>query len=145
MFLHRHHLIVPWPDRSRRPLLLLALVLMFGSAYSILKFFATAGAVSNWMGLPQYAAQISRLQAEGGWWEALAIVLPFLAALVLGFGRPPLRHPRRRAASASEVFYRVAVRKVDCACHPIHLPARCFDLGYLRFPSHSAFYRFRVL
>jgi hypothetical protein len=80
-------MIFHWPAKQRIPWLLGALVLMFGSAYSILRFFVTADAVSNWIELPQYAARIPRLQAEGRWWETLAIALPFVAAWLLGFGR----------------------------------------------------------
>jgi hypothetical protein len=46
-----------------------------------------AGAVSGWTGLPQYATQIPKLEAQGRWWAASVIALLFLAAVFLGFGR----------------------------------------------------------
>jgi hypothetical protein len=60
---------------------------MFCSAYSILKFYIIDSNVSGWTGLPQYAAQIPKLETEATWWEKLGIALPFIAALLLGFGR----------------------------------------------------------
>src|SRR5216683_5426240 len=80
-------MIFQWPAKRRIPWLLGSLALMFGSAYSILRLFGIAGAVSGWIGLPQYAAQIPMLEAQARWWEALAVTMPFLAALLLGFGR----------------------------------------------------------
>jgi len=80
-------MIFQWPAKRRIPWLLGALALMFGSAYSILRLFGIAGAISGWVGLPQYAAQIPKLEADASWWKMLAAALPFLAALLLGFGR----------------------------------------------------------
>jgi hypothetical protein len=75
------------PTKKRLPWLLGALALMFGSAYSILRFFVAVDAVSNWIGLPQYAGQIPKIEAEGMRWGKLGVVLPFVAAFLLGFGR----------------------------------------------------------
>jgi hypothetical protein len=82
-----HEIIFEWSNKRRFAWILIAIALMFVSAYSIMRCFVTADAVSNWIGLPQYAAQITRLQTEGKRWESLAIVLPFFAALILGFGK----------------------------------------------------------
>jgi hypothetical protein len=45
------------------------------------------GRISGWPGLPKYEAQIPRLQRDAGLWSTLAMILPFLAALLLGFGK----------------------------------------------------------
>lgn len=42
---------------------------------------------SGWVGLPKDVAQIQRLHWYAGLWSTLAMVLPFLAALLLGFGK----------------------------------------------------------
>ncbi len=84
---HANQVASQWPSRSRVRWVLLGVGLMFVSAYSILRYFVTVDAVSNWIGLPQYSAQVPRLEAEGVWWKWLAIILPFLAALLLGFGK----------------------------------------------------------
>jgi len=91
-------------DRRHMSFLLLAITLMLVSAYSILRFFVTADAVSNWIGLPQHAAQVPRLEAEGVWWKWLAIVLPFLAALTLGFGRASPATPVGSESQASLTY-----------------------------------------
>jgi hypothetical protein len=84
----RNHLMsFKWPAKRRVLWLLGALALMFVSAYSILKFYSIGSNVSGWIGLPQYAAQIPQLEAEARWWGRVGVVLPFLAALLLGFGR----------------------------------------------------------
>jgi len=43
--------------------------------------------ISGWIGLPQYEAQIPQLQTQAEVWLGLAIALPFVAALLLGFGK----------------------------------------------------------
>ena len=78
--------ILQWSNRRRLPWLLTAAALMFTSAYSIGRFFAAIASVGALTGLPQYAPEIPRIRARAGWWELLAIVLPFLAAFTLGFG-----------------------------------------------------------
>ncbi|MGH7744131.1 MAG: hypothetical protein ACREQ5_04835 [Candidatus Dormibacteria bacterium] len=60
---------------------------MFMSAYSIARLLAATASVSALTGVPEYARDIPRIQAEAVWWETSAIVLPFFAALVLGFGK----------------------------------------------------------
>jgi hypothetical protein len=74
------------PSKRRIPWVLMALALMFTSAYSITRWVGAVGAISGWVGLPQYAASSRMLQMEIQWWKALALALPFLAALVLGLG-----------------------------------------------------------
>jgi predicted cobalt transporter CbtA len=76
-----------WPSKKRIPWLLGALVLMFVSAYSIFTYYAIGANVGDRIGFPQFAAQIPKLEAEGLWWGRLGIALPFLAALLLGFGK----------------------------------------------------------
>jgi len=60
---------------------------MFTSAYSLARLFAAVASVGALTGVPEYAREIPRIQAEAVWWETLAIVLPFVAALVLGLGK----------------------------------------------------------
>jgi len=86
MLVHGQPLAFQWPNKSRIPWLLAALALMFTSAYSVARLFAAAASVGALRGVPEYARQIPRIQAEAMWWETLAIVLPFFAALVLGLG-----------------------------------------------------------
>jgi len=87
MLVHGQPLAFQWPNKSRIPWLLAALALMFTSAYSVARLFAAAASVGALRGVPEYARQIPRIQAEAMWWETLAIVLPFFAALVLGLGK----------------------------------------------------------
>jgi hypothetical protein len=79
----RGHPFVSWPSKSHIPWLVLAFGLMFVAAYSIARLFAAIASVSALTGLPEYAHEIPKIQAEARWWETLAIVLPFFAALVL--------------------------------------------------------------
>lgn len=99
-----HEVVFQWPNRSRAPWVLLALVLMFGSAYSAVRWIGVVGAISGWIGLPQFADQIPRIRAEAGWWESLAIALPFLAALVLGFGKASSATPVGSGLHASLTY-----------------------------------------
>ena len=87
MLVHGQPLAFQWPNKSRIPWLLAALALMFTSAYSVARLFAAAASVGALRGVPEYARQIPRIQAEAMWWETLAIVLPFFAALVIGLGK----------------------------------------------------------
>jgi len=87
MLLRGRHLAFQWPSKRRIPWLLVALALMFAAAYSIARLFAAIASVSALTGVPEYAREIPRIQAAAATWEKLAIVLPFLAALVLGFGK----------------------------------------------------------
>ncbi|MGC1292430.1 MAG: hypothetical protein WA855_14220 [Candidatus Acidiferrales bacterium] len=63
---------------------------MFGSAYSVLRCFVIGFVVGDWIGLPQYAGRVASLEREGTWFEVLAGILPFIAALLLGFGKGSL-------------------------------------------------------
>ncbi len=47
------------------------------------------GKISGWIGVPgpEYEGQVPRLQWHAGLWSFLALVFPFLAALLLGFGK----------------------------------------------------------
>lgn len=99
-----------WPSKNRMPWLLLSVASMFVSAYSVFGWTGAVGRIGGWTGLPQYAAELPRIQAEAERWELLAIVLPFFAALVLGFGKtsspgsggnqstPSLRYPAESQA-----------------------------------------------
>lgn len=75
------------PSRTALPWVALALALMLISAYCIVTWMGIVGLVSGWTGLPQYEAQIPKLQrqAEAFFW--LAVVLPFIAAFFLGLGK----------------------------------------------------------
>jgi hypothetical protein len=59
------------------------------------------GSISGWIGLPQYAPQIPRLEIQARIWSGLAITLPFVAALLLGVGRkaPGVQHSTDSATS----------------------------------------------
>jgi len=76
-------------DRNRLPWLLMAVVLMFASAICGLLYMDAAGKISGWIGVPgpEYGGQVPRLQWYAGLWSGLALVFPFLAALLLGFGK----------------------------------------------------------
>ena len=76
-----------WPSRRRTLWVLGALVLMLISAYSIFAYYAIGANVSDRIGFPQFATQIPKLETESLRWGWLGIALPFLAALVLGFGK----------------------------------------------------------
>jgi hypothetical protein len=80
-------MVFRWPSKNRIPWLLVALGLMFTSAYSIARLFAAVALIGGWTGLPQHAADLPRIQAQAERWELLAILLPFFAALTLGFGK----------------------------------------------------------
>jgi hypothetical protein len=47
------------------------------------------GKISGWIGVPGpgYEVQIPRLQRYAGLWSGLALIFPFLAALLLGLGK----------------------------------------------------------
>jgi len=69
---------------------LTAIALMFGAACFAGLWMNVIGRVSGWTGLPQYESRIPTLQSNGALWESLAIALLFVAAFVLGLGRPVL-------------------------------------------------------
>ncbi len=68
---------------------LLAALLSFGSAYSILRFCELASVVGDWLGLPQYATQIPILQRKGAWYEVFSVVLPLIVTVLLVFATAP--------------------------------------------------------
>jgi len=76
------------PVQGRRlAWLLLSIAAMFMSAYSVFGWMGVVGRISGWTGLPQYTAQMPRLQTRAEFWLGLAVGLPFLAAWFLGLGR----------------------------------------------------------
>jgi hypothetical protein len=77
---------------------------MFIAAYSIARLFAAIASVSTLTGVPEYAREIPRIQAAAAGWEKLAIVLPFLAALVLGFGKTSSADSTGRERAASLTY-----------------------------------------
>lgn len=88
-------------NKTRLPWLLLALACMLASAYCFFGWMSAVGRVSGWIGLPQYEPQIPRLESQARLWSALAIALPFVAALLLSFGkRASDRRPRPDAPTS---------------------------------------------
>jgi hypothetical protein len=77
----------------------LSIAAMLVSAYSVFGWMSAVGRISGWRGLPQYEPQIPGLENWATIWATLAIALPFIAALLLSFGRrassvqPPLDSP----------------------------------------------------
>jgi len=45
------------------------------------------GKISAWIGLPEYEVYVPRLQWYAALWSGLAVIFPFLAALLLGLGK----------------------------------------------------------
>lgn len=88
--------------RNKRslPWFLLALACMLASAYCFFGWMSAVGRVSGWIGLPQYAPQIPRLESQARFWSALAIALPFVAALLLSFGKTASDQPRADAPTS---------------------------------------------
>jgi len=85
-------------NKTTLPWLLPALACMLASAYCFFLWMSAVGRISGWIGLPQYAPQIPRLESQAGLWSALVIALPFVAALLLSFGkRASDRQPRADA------------------------------------------------
>jgi hypothetical protein len=76
-----------WPSKRRAPWLIGAVAMMFGSAYSIAQWAVTAAYIGDWTGRPGFATHIPGLEWEGKWFVVLAAILPFIAALLLGFGK----------------------------------------------------------
>ena len=60
---------------------------MFASALCSLLWMDAIGKISGWTGIPEYEAQIPRLRWHAGLWSSLTILLPFLAAFLLGFAK----------------------------------------------------------
>ena len=74
-------------DRNRVPWVVLATVLMFASAICALFYLDAVGKISGWIGVPEYEAYVPHLQRRAGLWSGLAVLLPFVAALLLGLGK----------------------------------------------------------
>lgn len=74
-----------WRGPKRALRLSLAVALMFISALSVVAYLQSAAAVGAWVGLAGYEAKIAKARGEAIWFEVLAIILPFIAALVLAF------------------------------------------------------------
>jgi hypothetical protein len=91
-------------DRNRLPWLILAIALMFGSAICSLLYMDAVGKISGWIGVPgpEYEGQVPRLRWYAGLWSGLALIFPFLAALLLGLGKGA--GPSRAEASRSSVI-----------------------------------------
>jgi hypothetical protein len=68
--------------------ILTAVATMFAAACFAVLWMNVIGRVSGWTALPQYEHQIPRLQWYGTLWESLTIALLFVAAFVLGLGKP---------------------------------------------------------
>jgi len=96
---------------ARIPWTLLALALMFASAYSAMRWIGAVGAISGWIGLPQYANQLPKLTVEAEWWKRLGLVLPFAAAFVLGLGKSHL-HGTNEPPNATEPWFSPILRYV---------------------------------
>jgi hypothetical protein len=78
---------IRWPSKKRLAWLLASFLLMFGSALAFLRWVTIGFVVGDWIGLPQYAGQIPKLQTEGACCLCIGVVLPLLAAIFLGFGK----------------------------------------------------------
>ena len=89
-------------DRNRLLWLLLAIALMFASAICALLYLGAVGRISGWIGLHEYEGFVPRLQWYARLWLGLAVVFPFLAALILGLGRGP--GPRHAEASRTSIL-----------------------------------------
>jgi hypothetical protein len=65
--------------------LILAVALMSASAICALLYMDAMGKISGWTGLAQYERYIPQLRRNAALWSGLALLFPFLAALLLGF------------------------------------------------------------
>jgi hypothetical protein len=92
-------------NKTSLPWLLLALACMLASAYCFFGWMSAVGRISGWIGLPRYVAQIPRLESQARLWSTLAIALPFVAALLLSFGKRA-SDQRPRADAPTSLTYR---------------------------------------
>jgi hypothetical protein len=76
-------------ERNRFYWLIPAIALMFASAISFLLYVDAVGKISAWIGLPEFESYVPRLQRHAMLWSGLAVIFPFLAALLLGLGKGP--------------------------------------------------------
>jgi hypothetical protein len=104
MQVHGHQFALKWLSRSRVPWVLLALAIMFASAYSAMRWLGVVGAISAWIGLAEYEGEIPKLQAQAEVWTWLAVSLPFVAAFVLGLGRNPPTLSTRESSRVSLMY-----------------------------------------
>jgi len=74
-------------DKKRLAWIIIATALMFASAICGLLYINAVGEISGWVGLPEYEGYVPRLQWYAGLWSGLAVIFPFLAALILGLGK----------------------------------------------------------
>ena len=140
------------PPKARIPWVVLSVGLIFASAYFAGNCIAAIGPISGWTGLPQYAAELQRIELQVWWWEKLALLLPFLAALTIGLGpkRPasspeaqmradmpqrgwsdlcPARYLVRLAVSiAGTLGILLAIGLIDILCYELRIP---MDVGYV--------------
>jgi hypothetical protein len=99
---------MPLPvDRNRLPWLILAIAMMLASAICGLLYMDAVGKISGWIGLPQHEGYVPRLQWYAGLWSVLALLCPFLAALLLGFVKDT--GPHRSQAGHPTVITETAV------------------------------------
>jgi hypothetical protein len=77
-----------WRGWNRSAWFLLAVVLMFTSALCVFSWLQAGFAISGWIGLPGHSAQIASAQTQAEWSARFAVILPFLAALVLALDSP---------------------------------------------------------
>jgi hypothetical protein len=77
---------------------------MLASAYCFFGWMSAVGRISGWIGLPQYAPQIPRLESQARLWSALEIALPFVAALLLSFGKRASDQQPRSGAPTSPTY-----------------------------------------
>jgi hypothetical protein len=89
-------------DRNRVPWLVLAIVLMFASAICALVYLDAVGKISGWIGVPEYEAHLPHLQMRAALWSGLAVLLPFVAALLLGLGKHG--EPRNAGTSRANII-----------------------------------------
>ena len=89
-------------DRNRVPWLVLAIVLMFASAICALFYLDAVGKISGWIGVPEYEAYVPHLQMRAALWSGLAVLLPFIAALLLGLGKHA--EPRHAGTSRTSII-----------------------------------------
>lgn len=76
--------------------------MMLASAICGLLYMDAVGKISGWIGLPQYEGHVPRLQWYAGLWSGLAVLFPFLAALLLGLVKDT--GPRQSQIDHSTVF-----------------------------------------
>jgi hypothetical protein len=74
---------------------------MFASAICALFYMDAVGRISGWIGVPEYEAYVPHLQMRAALWSGLAIMFPFVAALLLGLGKRV--EPRHAGTSRTSI------------------------------------------